>query len=277
MAEDEWVTGNVSLKIGGYPLDMEMTVPANPIKPHRMLPIFHQMANSFADIGVQSVESEGRSISCKAGCAACCRQPVPLAEIEIYQIAELVESMPEPRRAVVKKRFADAVEHFRTIGWFDDFKKQYDGGRPKTSAKQMKQALSVVHRYFAERIDCPFLENELCSIHQSRPMSCREYLVTSAPENCAKLSGEGMRMVALPIKPSRTVEQLAHSGVRSKEGIPVLIMALEFAEAHPEKFPEKTGEQWMADFFGRLTADANTEKEPLEPSLNSAHKKRKRH
>jgi len=277
MAEDEWVTGNVSLKIGGYPLDMEMTVPAKPVKPHRMLPIFHQMANSFADIGVQAVESEGRSVSCKAGCGACCRQPVPIAEIEIYQIAELVESMPEPRRTDVKKRFADAVEHFRTIGWFDDFKKQYDGGRPKTSARQMKQALSAVHRYFAERIDCPFLEDESCSIHLNRPMSCREYLVTSSPENCATLSGEGIRMVPLPIKPSKTIDQLAHSGVRAKEGIPVLIMALELAEAYPENLPEKTGEQWMADFFGRLTAAENVKQQPPEPSLKRVQKKKKRH
>ncbi len=276
MTEDEWVTGKVGLRIGGYPLDLEMTVPAKPVKPHRMLPIFHQMANAFADIGVQAVAEEGKSVTCKAGCGACCRQPVPISEIEIYQIAGMVNEMPETRQSIIKKRFEDAVGHFRSSGWFDDFKKEYDGGRRKTSHKQMRKALNVVHKYFLEGIACPFLEEESCSIHSSRPISCREYLVTSPAENCARLSAEGIDMVPLPIKPSKCVGQLPNNVVTRKEGMPLLIMALELAEKYPENFPEKTGEQWMADFFGHLTkSEAKEEDRPVR-STGRSRKKRKR-
>ena len=47
MSTDEWVTGNVEMRLGGVPLKMEMTVPAASIKPHRMLPIFQQMKRIF--------------------------------------------------------------------------------------------------------------------------------------------------------------------------------------------------------------------------------------
>ncbi|MGH9946336.1 MAG: YkgJ family cysteine cluster protein [Pyrinomonadaceae bacterium] len=275
MAEDEWVTGRVGLTIGGYPLDLQMTVPAKPVKPHRMLPIFHQMTNSFADVGVQAEESEGRSISCKAGCGACCRQPVPIAEIEAYQIAELVEAMPEERQAKVKKRFSDAMDHFRTNGWFTKFKKEYDRGSAKTSHEEMKKAMSVVTDYFFEGIPCPFLEDESCSIHKDRPIACREYLVTSPASNCAKPSAEGVKVVALPIRPSKSVLKIASTGISKTEGMLLLIMSLELAEKYPERFPEKTGEQWMADFFGR-DMDNTAEKEQSGAAAILATRKRRK-
>ena len=68
---------------------------------------------------LSAVEAKGREISCKKGCGACCSQPVPVAEIEAYQIAELVENLPEPRRTEVKERFDKAFAHFAEIGWFE--------------------------------------------------------------------------------------------------------------------------------------------------------------
>ncbi|MDH3494026.1 MAG: hypothetical protein OEM82_10780, partial [Acidobacteriota bacterium] len=76
---DEWVTGKVTISIGGAPVDMQMTVPATPVTVRRMLPVFRQMTNSFVGIGVGAAEADGKSISCKAGCGACCRQPVPVS------------------------------------------------------------------------------------------------------------------------------------------------------------------------------------------------------
>jgi Fe-S-cluster containining protein len=276
MAENEWVTGNVVLKIRGIPVDLEMTVPANPVKPHRMLPIFHQMANSFTDIGVQAVEAEGKSISCKAGCGACCRQPVPITEVEVYQIAELVEAMPEPRRSTVKKRFADAVDHFRRNGMIDELKKHFDQGRPKATREEIIQTLDVGMKLFYEGIPCPFLENESCSIHEVRPLVCREYLVTSPAVNCARPSAKNIQRVEIPIKPSKTLEPLFRTG-RMKEEMPLLlILALELAEKYPENFPEKAGKDWMADFFSRLTRSEVKETANLPTPSKRVRKKRKR-
>ena len=120
MSESDWVTGRVGLRVGNVPLDLEMTVPARPVKPHRMLPIFHQMADSFADIGVQMETEAGNTLSCKAKCSACCHQAIPVSEVELYYIAELVDSMPEPRRTEIRRRFAETLRHFREIGWFDE-------------------------------------------------------------------------------------------------------------------------------------------------------------
>jgi Fe-S-cluster containining protein len=235
---------------------MQMTVPATPVKPQRMLPILQKMTSAFVD-----ASSGGANISCKAGCGACCRQPVPISEMEVYQIAELVESMPEPRRSVIKQRFADGAAHFHKIGWFDRINFKYDSGRPKGSIAEVRDAQNVVMDYFHEGIPCPFLEDESCSIHQDRPLACREYLVTSPAENCKSPSAETIRMVPLLAKPSKAAKKLGRTGGLQDAGLLLLIRALELASAVPETFEEKTGERWMAEFFGELTSQDNPENE----------------
>lgn len=252
MTNDEWVTGNVAVTIAGVPLEMQMTVPAKPVKAHRMLPVFQQMANALVDVSVQALEGEGKAISCKAGCGACCRQPVPISETEVYQIAELVEAMPEPRRSAIKKKFADGVEHFEKIGWFDRLNKHHGTGKAATNSDELQEAIGVVLDYFYEGVACPFLENEACSIHLNRPVSCREYLVTSPAENCSKPSAQTVNVVELLIKPSRTVRATGSTGRLRSAGFLTLIRALDLAQKVPETFVEKTGERWMADFFGHL-------------------------
>ncbi|MFL6467023.1 MAG: YkgJ family cysteine cluster protein [Pyrinomonadaceae bacterium] len=268
MSESDWVTGKVGLRIGNVPLDLEMTVPARPIRPHRMLPIFHQMADSFADIGVQIDAEAGRSVSCQAGCTACCYQAVPVSEIEIYYIAELVSALPEPRRSEIRRRFAESLKHFRDIGWFDDLHSRKAGS--------LKGAEALVLKYYHERIPCPFLEDSMCSIYEQRPVGCREFLVTSPAENCSNPTAESVRAVGLPVKPSSAIKAMAARDAVKREGFLLLTMALEIAEKYPEDFPEKTGEQWMADFFGRLTDEPAPYTDQRTTPVKSVANRRKR-
>lgn len=246
MKNDEWVTGNVRISVGGEPLELQMTVPAKPVKAERMLPIFRQITNSFVGMGEEKAESAGDKISCHKGCGACCRQAIPLAEIETYKIAELVESLPEPRRAEIKNRFEAAWHHFADIGWFERL--------DKCQNLLPEEREKVVLEYFYEGVACPFLEDESCSIHEARPLVCREYLVTSPPENCANPSPEKIKMVEMSVKPSQTVRKITNSG-RFNQAVNFvpLILALEWAKRPAADLPKKTGEQWMADFFTNLT------------------------
>ena len=256
MSDGEWITGNVTLRVHGEPLDLQMTVPAFPVKPQRMLPIFHQMTNSFVDAGVNAVASEGERLSCRAGCAACCRHAVPIAEAEVYQIADLVESMPEPRRSEVKDRFAKTVAYLRSIGWFEKFMAEHRalGTKPeKTAASDLNNLLM---EYFHEWIDCPFLEDEACAIYDDRPLACREYVVTSPAENCSDPSAETVKRVDLLIQPSKTVQKMSATGRMAGEGTLTLVRALELAAEYPDAYDERTGEEWMREFFTRLTGAA---------------------
>lgn len=246
MENEDWVTGNVRLTLGGEPFDLQMTVPAQPTKPQRMLPIFQQLTNSFVGLSENAVAEAGETVSCSKGCGACCRQLIPLAEIEAYKIAEMVEAMPEPRRSLIKSRFEAAWRHFYEIGWLnrlDDWAQFSDEDNHTLTAE-----------YYYERVPCPFLEDESCSIHADRPLICREYLVTSPPENCAEPSPETVKRVGILIKPSAAVGDITNSrNLGSAVDFVPLILALEWTKKHHDEFPEKTGEQWMAAFFTNLS------------------------
>ena len=251
MAE-QWVTGTVRLKIAGQPREMEMTVPATPVKPQRMLPILQMVTNSLVNESVSESAADGEPISCKAGCGACCRQPVPITEVEMYHLAELVESMPKPRQSRIRKRFADAVQHFDRIDWFDRLDAAVHDRPGEEDGSGAKRRVELALEYFREGIACPFLEDESCSIHPDRPLACREYVVTSPAENCSHPTGETVRLLKLPAKPSLS---LAGLGKRSTNGNPsmmIMVRALDLAQQFPEDYPKRTGPEWMQDFFDRM-------------------------
>jgi Fe-S-cluster containining protein len=249
MDSNEWVSGQITVMAHGVPLKLNLTVPANPVKPQVMVPIFQKMANAFTDFGVKTVQRDNRTISCQKGCGACCRQPVPLTEVEIYYIAQLVEDLPEPRRSAVKQRFDQASAHFNSKGWLQQLE----------SAETEPQVESLVLEYFMEGISCPFLEEESCSIHPDRPIICREYLVTSPAEKCNYPITGAISRVPLPLTATEGASRIGRTGKLSKRNYLPMVFALAWVQKHPEGFEEKTGEEWMADFFQLATTPAHEE------------------
>lgn len=255
---EEFITGKATISINGEPVEMQLTVPASPVKPQKMLPLFQKMTNSFVQVGVEFVESQGEKISCKKGCSACCRQAVPIAEAEAFALAELVENMNEPKRSRIKKRFAQACERLHEMNWFE----RMENFAELTPKKREK----LVMEHFYENIECPFLENDMCSIHEQRPLICREYLVTTPAENCDKPTAATIRPVKPLLKTSKAFRRMGISeNLKNLDFVP-LTGALEWAENHPDKFAEKTGQQWAADFLYEIqTVQKKDEEKTSKP------------
>lgn len=240
MPAEDWVTGDIELSVDGVPLKLKLSVPSKRVKPQVLLPMFQEMANTFTDIAEGIAKKKGKVISCQKGCGACCRQPVPLAEIETYYIASLVAAMPEPRQSIVRERFANAAAHFKGIGWFE----RLENCQGEAELKQAALA------YFREGIPCPFLEDESCSIHKNRPVICREYLVTSPASNCSDPIEERIEMVPLPINASDGVRKLGRTQAIGRRDFLPMVRALEWVAEHPNQAKPKTGEEWLGVFFG---------------------------
>src|SRR5262245_38765983 len=118
-AGDGSVSANLKLRVGSYELQARLTVPAAPIKPQAVLPALQSLVNAVVGAAERELEGTGRTVSCKAGCGACCRQAVPIAEVEAYHIRDLVDAMPEPRRSTIKARFADGKRRLQEAGLYE--------------------------------------------------------------------------------------------------------------------------------------------------------------
>lgn len=250
---EEMLTGDVTLDIGGEHFEMHLSIPAAPVNPRKMLPVLRQMTNSIVARAVERTETAGTPISCKAGCGACCRQPLLISEAEVFELAELVASFPEPRRTIVTKRFEEGLRHFEELGWFTRFDNLSEVAKTGPSEEISKRFVSVLSEYIAERIACPFLEDESCSIYESRPLVCREYLVTSPAENCSAPTPSNTAKLKIAGSASRAFAKLCKTPNSSEPSSLLLIRLLEFAAKNKEGFDKKAGPAWAEDFFRALT------------------------
>ncbi len=96
------------LTIGAERVRASVDVPAAPVPARPLLPFFQGTAHQVIDSAVREARKRGETVSCRAGCGACCRQIVPVSEIEAHHLKELVDAMPEPRRTTVRARFEEA-------------------------------------------------------------------------------------------------------------------------------------------------------------------------
>ena len=232
---DENDVANIHLQIGGEDRCVRVAIPRGNNPVGAVLPAARQISHEVTSLAVAAAQREGRSVSCRAGCGACCRQLVVVSFAEAQSLAEVVAAMPPERQRVVRQRFADALKRLEDARLLDHSEPpgqrhfihvQRDPGKPEIPPSQ---------RYFQLQIPCPFLEDESCGIYEDRPLVCREYLVTNPPERCARLFQDDVEIdgiqAAVRIAPVlvRVTNKVAGT---PEESIP-LVLALEWAEHHP--------------------------------------------
>jgi Fe-S-cluster containining protein len=248
MADDKprstTATANVELRLGNHHLRTTVSVPAEPVRLVDLLPIVQRVADAIVDSAVEDVVAQGRSISCKKGCGKCCRQLVPISEVEARRIGELVEAMPEPRRTEIRARFVDAKARLAETGLLEKLLARAEWNED--------QFIDIGTSYFHQGLACPFLEDESCSIHQDRPVTCREYLVTSPAANCACPTKDNIEKVGLPVQVWTALARFDETpGAKYCRWVP-LVIAPEWAAENRDEPPPRPGPELLQEFFERL-------------------------
>jgi Fe-S-cluster containining protein len=208
MAAEAHSTATLRLSVGELKVVHPITVPSGPVAAHEVVPALQGLVNA-----VVAAAGQGKEISCRKGCGACCRQLVPVSRTEGERLLGVIEAMPPERRRELGARFAAAAT-----------------------------------AYFALGIPCPFLEEESCSIHPERPLVCREYLVTSPAELCAGPAQEGVTPVPVP-KVSTAARGLQDE---REEWFP-LAMLLEWSRTRSKGGSRKTGPEWIQRFLAKMS------------------------
>jgi Fe-S-cluster containining protein len=114
---------------------------------------------------------------------------VPISVTEARELPSLIASLDEAHRDRVTARFKDAICSLQANGLWDRLQNL------ATLPREERNALC--EEYFSKGIPCPFLEHESCSIHENRPLICRQYLVTSPASHCRKPGAETISRVPL--------------------------------------------------------------------------------
>jgi len=80
---------------------------------------------------------------------------VPIGHAEARRLAALVDSFPEPRRALVRERFAAALQQLKSTGLLRELE---IFSAAESGARSAEHGRQLARRYFDQRIPCPFLE-----------------------------------------------------------------------------------------------------------------------
>lgn len=238
-------TARLKLAVGDLTIDTPVSVPSAPIQAEAVLPALQQLINTVVDAAEAREKTAGREISCRKGCGACCRQLVPISRTEARAMRALIAAQPRDRQAALRQRFAEAGARLRAAGLSEAL---LDPGK-----RQSRTDRDLSLAYFAQRIPCPFLEEESCSIHPSRPLVCREYLVTSPAEACASPTQDGVRPVPVPkfSVGARALEDERPKAEAVNDWIPLALVLEKAPAKQPRPLP---GPDWVKRFFAAFQA-----------------------
>ena len=221
----------VALNTPAGRLTTAIDVPTGFIPITAIVPVTRRLGDEAAQLEVQHAIGEGQSISCRIGCAACCRMLVPLSAPEAFALREYVEQLPTDRRTHLLNCLSDTKARLQREGLWDRLNDVAEASMPVPD----KELDPINQFYYALRIPCPYLENEMCSIYEARPAACRELLVTSPAELCQDLMQNPVTPLPISMRMSSILGLVWGTLTSSPPRLIPLPMALEWAERHKEE------------------------------------------
>jgi Fe-S-cluster containining protein len=221
----------VALNTPAGRLTTAIDVPTGFIPITSIVPLTRRLGDEAAQLETEQATAAGKTISCRKGCAACCRMLVPVSAPEAFALREYVEQLPTDRRAMLLNRLGDTKERVKREGLWDRLADVAEASRPVPD----KELDPINQSYYALRIPCPYLEDEACSIYEARPAACRELLVTSPAELCQDMVQNPIAPLPISMRIGSILGLLWGTLTSSPPRLIPLPMALEWAERHEEE------------------------------------------
>ena len=218
----------VSLNTPAGLLTMPVEVPTGFVPVTTIVPLMRRLSQQAQALEERKSVAAGHPISCRMGCAACCRMLVPVSAPEAFALKDMILALPDARRARMMTKLSETrarVEQAGLLARLTDV--------AETTQPLIDEEMEPLNReYYALRMPCPFLENESCSIYEDRPAACRELLVTTPAELCQDMVKNQVQALPVPVRISTVLGALWSELVGGPARLIPLPIALDWAERH---------------------------------------------
>ncbi len=209
-------------------LRAEIAVPTRLIPVSDIVPVMRSLGEQALALEDEKSQRAGQTPSCRKGCAACCRMLVPVSPPEAFALKEAVEQLPAPQRDRILHRVA-ALQHTLNESGLLGRLVQLSETRTQLSDEDMEP---VNRDYYARRLPCPFLDDDVCSLYDARPAACRELLVTSPAEWCQDMDTKPIRALPVPFRISTILSLMWATITGGAARLIPLPVALDWADRH---------------------------------------------
>lgn len=221
---------NLSVTTTSGDIHAQVDIPAGFISITDIVPVVRALGEQAQDLEVTRTIHAGKSISCQKGCAACCRIMIPVSPPEAFALVDVVKTLPEVHQTRIRHRLADTRKRLEESGLLSTLEEL--AGSPRQQSDEDFELINQA--YYALRLPCIFLEDEICSIYEHRPAGCRGHLVSSPPELCQDSEKNPVEGLHVPIRAGTVLSILWAELSGGPLRLLPLPMAFEWAETHQD-------------------------------------------
>jgi Fe-S-cluster containining protein len=218
----------IALNTPAGQLTTGIDVPTGFVPVTAIVPVIRRLGEEAQALELARSLENGKPVSCRKGCAACCRMMVPLSPPEAFALRDYVRSLSVERQEHIAERFARSKSVLLAHGLWHRLLDMGETAEPPDDA-----ALEPINRdYYALQLACPFLEDEVCSIYEERPAACRELLVTSPADWCQDLIKNHVEPVPVPVRIGPALGLVWGELTNTSPRLIPLPTAIDWAERH---------------------------------------------
>jgi Fe-S-cluster containining protein len=199
-----------------------------PLSPHDVAAVLARRQGELIERELVVLHEAGGAVSCRAGCAACCRQLVVVAPLEALAIERHVRSADRPQR---RRWEAAHLRHSQALSQQPALMRRFQAFRTARGYVPPEEGDMLEREYWAAQIPCPFLEKERCTIYPARPFACREHFVVTPPEQCAR-DPDSVRMPPTRFEFRAIAGQVGEQCLGLEDRLVPLFEAVAYASEH---------------------------------------------
>lgn len=186
----------ISLTTPAGRLTTAVDVPTAFVPVTAIVPLMRRLGEEAQALEEAQASEQGKTRSCKRGCAACCRMLVPVSAPEAFALMDFIRSLPPENLERIATRLEQTKSLLISHGlWHRLLELGESAQAPDDTALE-----PINQDYYALRVACPFLEDEVCSIYEERPAACRELLVTSPADRCQDLVKNPVEQIPVSVR-----------------------------------------------------------------------------
>lgn len=229
-------TARVCLNITIFGKELNLTIGFLdvPVRICDIIPVTQALCDRIVSTMLISAKNIGLNIPCKKGCSLCCKNLVPLSAPEALWLDEEISRMPGYEQKVLHR----SIEFAR--------RKLLATRPPDFSEKNSKRDIS--NWYAGLNLTCPFLAENVCDIYKSRPLACREHLVTGT-RHCDGSNAQNIQILKPPVSVLEAVAQLYAELEDDRTDAIMLPIVTKWAESVKNTEPKI---YYMSHLLGRL-------------------------
>ena len=203
-----------------------------------LIPLAWALSDVIMSETINHARTLGKRTSCQQKCSACCGYLVPLAIPEVIRLFDEIQALPAQRS---REMWGNSLS--------------VAGRLLNNDACEVPNGETTLENlgvwYSDKQVTCPFLENDLCTIYDQRPLACREYLVTTSPQCCRTDSEAVVEKLELPLSILECLGEVA----ADLEGTAVEGIMLPLILPWVLKNRERTQRRWSAQTMAQRFLD----------------------